>query len=74
MSEYYRKWHLKLSTTKSVSSIFHLRNHLAQYHLQAHMSGNSIPLDPTPRYPGVTLDRSLTFRQYNEKLKEQDEI
>ena len=29
MSVYYRKWHLKLST-KSVFSIFHLKNHLAQ--------------------------------------------
>ena len=69
VSKYYRKWHLKLSTTKSVCSIFHLKNHLAQYQLQVHMSGNSIPFAPTPRYLDVTLDRSLTFRQHIEKLK-----
>ena len=33
------------------------------------MSGNSIPFDPTPRYLGVIRDRSLTFRQHIEKLK-----
>ena len=69
VSKCYRKWHLKLSTAKSVCSIFRLKNNLAQYQLQAHRSGNSIPFNPTPRYLGVTLDRSLTFRQHIEKLK-----
>ena len=69
VSKYYRKWHLKLSATKSVCSIFHLKNHLAQYQWQVHMLGNSIPFVPTPRSLGVTLDRSLTFRQNIEKLK-----
>ena len=32
------------------------------------MSGNFIPFGPTPRYLGVTLDRSLSFRQHIEKL------
>ena len=68
-SGYYRKWHLKLSTTKSVYSIFQLKNQLAECQLQVHMSGNSILFDSTPRYLGVTLDRSLTFRQHIEKLK-----
>ena len=49
VSEYYRKWYLKLLTTKSVSFIFHLRNHLAQYQVHVHMSGNSIAFDPTPK-------------------------
>ena len=35
---------------------------------QVHMSGNSIPFAPTPRYLSVTLNRSLTFRQRIEKL------
>ena len=69
VSKYYQKWHLKLSTTKSVCSIFHLKNHLAQYQLQVLMSGNSIPFDPTPQYHNVTLDRLLTFRQHTEKLR-----
>ena len=34
VSKYYGKWHPKLSTTKSVCSIFHLKNNLAQYQLQ----------------------------------------
>ena len=69
ISIYYLKWLLKLTTAKSVSSIFHLRNHLAQNQLQVHLRGNSIPFDPTPRYLGVTLDWSLTFHQHIEKLK-----
>ena len=68
VSEFYRKWHLKLSTTKSVWYIFHLKNYPVQYQLQVHTSGKSIPFDPAPRYLGVTIDRSLTFRQHIEKL------
>jgi len=67
--DYYRKWHLKLSATKSVSSIFHLRNHLARYQLRVFLSGKPIRFDPTPKYLGITLDRSLTFRHHIEKLK-----
>ena len=57
VSAYYQKRHLKLSATKSVSSIFHLRNCLAHFQLQVHTLDKFIPFDPPPRYLGVTLDR-----------------
>ena len=43
----------------------HINNNLAQYQLQVHMRGNSIP----SRYLGVSLDRSSTFHQHIETLK-----
>ena len=69
VNDYYRKWQLKLSTSKSVSSVFHLRNHLAHYELKVHLSGDLLPFEPYPRYLGITLDRSLTYRHHLEKLK-----
>ena len=69
VNEYYSKWQLKPSTSKSVSSVFHLRNHLAQYELKTHLSGDLLPFEPSPRYLGVTLDCSLTFRHHLERLK-----
>ena len=66
--DYYHKWHLKLSPNKTVSSCFHLRNRLSGYKLKVTLSGNQLPFDPSPKYLGITLDRSLTYRDHLQKL------
>ena len=53
VSEYLQTWELKLSTTKTVSAAFHLNNKEAKRELK---------VKPEPKYLGVTLDRSLTYR------------
>ena len=68
VKEHYHKWHLQKSA-KSVSSFFHLKNHLAQYKLKVNLSGNSILFHSTPKYLGITVDCSLTYRHHLTNLK-----
>ena len=67
--QYLSNWRLKLSTTKTVSSIFHLRNHMATYELKVQTDSGLLNFDPNPTYLGVKLDRSLAFRSHLTKLK-----
>ena len=60
VSEYLQTWELKLSTTKTVSAAFHLNNKEAKRELK---------VKPEPKYLGVTLDRSLTYRWHLKSLR-----
>ena len=55
VSEYLKKWRLKLSASKTVCSIFHLRNYMADYQLQVYLDGNHQKFEAKPTYLGVTL-------------------
>ena len=67
--QYLRNWRLKLSTTKTVSSIFHLRNYMANYQLKVQVESGELNFDPNPTYLGIKLDRSLTYKSHLTKLK-----
>jgi len=67
LSEFCDKWRLTPSVTKTVSSVFHLDNRRASQELNIYLSGRRISHDPHPVYLGVSLDRSLTFRQHATK-------
>ena len=54
-------WKLKLSTTKTVSAVFHLHNKEAKRELKDKYSNETLPFCSEPKYLGVTLDRSLTY-------------
>ena len=58
---YYQKWHLKISTTKSVCSLFHLSSIKASEKLKILYNGWPLRFEKEPTYLGVTLDWSLTF-------------
>ena len=64
VSQYLKRWHLKLSKPKTVSSAFRLANRCAKRELNIILGGVKLSHDPTPKYLGVTLDRSLTFHQH----------
>ena len=61
---YFDRWYLKMNTTKSVSAVFHLDNHKAQKKLKIKINGNILPADTNPKYLGVILDRTLTYRKH----------
>ena len=61
LSEYLQTWKLKLSTTKTVSAIFHLNNKEAKRELKVNSNKEIPSFSPEPKYLGVTLDRSLTY-------------
>ena len=69
LAEYFKKWHLKLSEQKTVTSAIHLNNKLAHKKLDVKLGDRTLAHDDNPTYLGVTLDRSLTYRQHLAKAK-----
>jgi len=69
LGEYLQTWKLKLSTTKTVSAVFHLNNKEAKRELKVNFNNKALPFCSEPKYLGVTLDRSLTYRRHLESLR-----
>jgi len=75
LGEYLQTWKLKLSTTKTVSAAFHLSNKEVKCELKVKYNNETLPFCSEPKYLGVTLDMSLTYRRHLESLrKKQDSI
>ena len=69
--QYLHDWHLKLSQSKTVSSLFHLKNHLASKSIKVTLDLNTIlNCERYPTYLGITLDWSLTYKYHFHKLKQ----
>ena len=67
---YMQRWRLKVSASKTVASVFHLRNYAAGRELRVALpNGQLLPFESNPKYLGVTLDRSLTFLRHCRTLK-----
>jgi hypothetical protein len=66
MAEYCHRWRLKPSITKTVSSVFHLHNISAGHgrELTVMLNGARLKHDPKPVYLGVTLDRTLSYKEH----------
>ena len=69
LSAYLQTWRLKLSHTKTVTTVFHLNNGEAKRELKIFNNGKLLPYCPTPTYLDVKLVRSLTFRHHLEALR-----
>jgi len=68
LGEYLQTWKLKLSTTKTVSAVFHL-NKEAKLELKVNFNSETLPFCSEPKYLGVTLNRSLTYCRHLESLR-----
>ena len=69
LGEYLQTWKLKLNTTKTVSAVFHLNNKKVKRELKVNFNNETLPFSSEPKYLGVTLDRSLTYRRHLESLR-----
>ncbi|KAJ8370885.1 hypothetical protein SKAU_G00109130 [Synaphobranchus kaupii] len=69
LTTYFEINHLKANPQKTQVCAFHLRNHVAKRPLKISWSGTSLEHCPNPIYLGVTLDRSLSYKQHIEKTK-----
>ena len=69
LGEYLQTWKLKLSTTKTMSAVFHLNNKEAKRELKVSFNNETLPFCSKSKYLGVTLDRSLTYRRHLESLR-----
>jgi hypothetical protein len=68
MAEYCRRWRLKPSVAKTVSSVFHLHNSSANRELSVMLNSNRLKHDSYPVYLGVMLDRTLSYREHITKM------
>jgi len=64
LAKYCQLWRLKPSTFKTVTSVFHLHNNRSCCELNVNMNGQRLKHDPYPVYRGVTIDRTLLYRQH----------
>jgi len=62
-------WKLKLSTTKTVSAVFHLNNKEVKCELKVNHNNETLSFCSDPKYLRVTLDKSLTYRRHLEPLR-----
>ena len=69
LGEYLQTWKLKLSTTKTVSAVFHLNNKEAKRELKVNFNNETLPFCSEPKYLGVMLDRLLTYRRHLESRR-----
>jgi len=69
IGKYFQTWKLKLSTTKTVSAVFHLNNKEAKRELKVNFNNETLPFYSEPKYLGVTLDRLVTCRRHLESLR-----
>ena len=67
VGHYLQTWKLKLTTIKTVAAAFHL-NKEAKRELKVKSNNETLPFCSEPKYLGVTLDRSLTYRRHLESL------
>ena len=67
ITQYCRRWRLKPSSAKTVSSVFRLHNKSALREFKVSMNGICLKHDPHPVYLGITLDRTLSFKEHTTK-------
>lgn len=78
MGKYFRKWRLQPNASKTEVSCFHLNNKLAREELNIRFEGAKLTYNKTPKYLGVFLDRTLSFKEHltktADKLKTRNNI
>lgn len=78
LNQYYKRWRLCPNPSKTEVSSFHLNNRLANTELKVIFCEEQLRYNPFPKYLGITLDRSLTFKKHLEltgqKLKTRNNL
>lgn len=69
LADYLEKWHLQLSTEKTVSAAFHLYNQEARRELDVYVGNNRLEFQQAPKYLGVRLDRTLSYEKLLDEVK-----
>ena len=71
LTRYYRSNNLRVNPHKTQDTAFHLRNKEAKIMLKVKWNRIDLENTPHPKYLGVTLDRTLSYKQHihNTKMK-----
>jgi hypothetical protein len=67
LNQFLHRWCLQPNPGKTEMCVFHLNTHAANKKLDVMFNGTSIKHVDHPKYLGVTLDRTLTFKFHLEK-------
>ena len=68
LTGYYRSWFLNTNPGKTQVCTFHLNNRAAPRNLKIIWEGKELVNTPHPVYLGVTLERTLSFKEHVAKL------
>ena len=78
LGTYFRRWRLRPNPRKTEVACFHLTNREANRQLQVHFDDTLLHHNKHPKYLGVTLDRTLTYKKHLEntaaKLRSRNNI
>ena len=69
LDAYYKRNFLNANPDKTQVHAFHLKNHQARRELNITLNNKKLKNDSFPVYLGVTLDRTLSFREHTRKVK-----
>ncbi|KAJ8353631.1 hypothetical protein SKAU_G00211980 [Synaphobranchus kaupii] len=69
LADYLRKWRLQLSVGKTVSAAYHLNNREAKRELDVFVDNKRLESQQAPKYLGVRMDRTLSYKQHLEEVK-----
>jgi Reverse transcriptase (RNA-dependent DNA polymerase) len=67
LNQFFRNWRLQPNPSKTEMCVFHLGTHDANRRLKIQFDNTDIQHVDHPKYLGVTLDRTLTFKTHLEK-------
>lgn len=68
LHKFYNQWRLKPNPSKTEVTLFHLNNRRANQEIQVQFGDQLVKNHPHPKYLGVVLDRTLTFKNHLAKL------
>ena len=69
LAAYLRRWRLQLSMGKTISAAYHLCNKEAKKELLVSVDNNRLEHQFAPKYLGVRLDRTLSYKQHLEEVR-----
>lgn len=64
LGEYFRRWRLQVNASKTETCCFHLHNKQAGKELNIMFENKQLKHNKFPKYLGVTLDRTLSFKEH----------
>lgn len=78
LNKYYKAWRLQPNAAKTEVCAFHLNNRIANQQLNVNFCQQKVRHNFQPKYLGITLDRSLTYKRHlentSQKLKSRNNI
>ena len=69
LADYLRKWRLQLSMGKTLAAAYHLCNKEAKRELSVSVDNHHLEHQQAPKYLGVRLDRTLSYKQHLEDVR-----